>query len=182
MIGIKVITFQNKIGSENILSNEVAYPSAEPNNREWRSKELEPRDEYFSRYNESRGTSFKNFFWGFTSLIGNNCKPIDLFDLNGEQISNAVDMIGLSIENIKDYKLFSLEVPNELVLETDFYDYTDSIFDIDVYPLIPEIFNPNKSTRDVQAIFPFIRREWICDVKCIGGLLECNNQKTYLFS
>lgn len=47
MIGIKVITFQNKIGSDNILSHEVAYPSIKPNNRGWRSKELEPRDEYF---------------------------------------------------------------------------------------------------------------------------------------
>lgn len=64
-----------------------------------------------------------------------------------------------------------LEVPDDLVLLSDFYDYVDMMFleregpdDFKDLPTWESVFEYiDKENRDIQAIIPYIKKEWIIE-------------------
>ena len=103
----------------------------------------------FGDYNEMNHTNYKSFFWGFSRLLTN--------DLD-EAIGRAKEMIG-----INSGKILILEIPDELCLETDFYNFADEIF-ADMFPDELEscwssIYEKRDSEK--QVIFPYIEPSMI---------------------
>ena len=110
----------------------------------------------FKDYNNKHNTSYEGFFWGFSELLEDNLE---------DEISRAKEMCGHYNNNI----ILILEVPDELVLETDFYNFVDEIcaitgIDTSIESIWESIYDlrPN---REKQVIFPYIKKEWI--IKCI---------------
>lgn len=98
----------------------------------------------FGDYNEMNHTNYKSFFWGFSRLLTN--------DLD-EAIKRAKEMIGRN-----SGKILILEIPDELCLETDFYNFADEIF-ADMFPNVlkscwSSIYEKRDSEK--QVIFPYI--------------------------
>ena len=160
---MKVLTIQSFNVNKLIENDGIAYPYSYPNNRDWYPEELIARDTYFSEYNKRHNSKYKNFFWVFSSIIGDN-GPIDLDNVDKNLISIISGMIGLKL-------VINLEIPDDIVLEIDFYDYTDSICDIKQFPMIPEMYNVNKQRRDVQGIIPYIDRKWVTSVVCLSEII-----------
>ncbi len=113
----------------------------------------------FDDYNKKFGTDYKNFFFGFSKLrMGCDDCPVVSYN-----IKRALEMIGLSKLNGKI--AYWLQIPQELYMESDFYNFTDFIYDLENPG---EIENMNwerdvYSNRDAekQVIFPYIKKEWI---------------------
>lgn len=70
----------------------------------------------FDDYNRMKETDYSSFFWGFSKL---KTKDMD------KAIERACDMIGKEAD---DSKIYVLDIPSELCLETDFYNFADEIY------------------------------------------------------
>lgn len=105
---------------------------------------LEVYKRLFDDYNRKNKTDYKSFFWGFSKLMTD--------DLD-EAISRAREMIGAH-----NGKVLVLNIPNELCLETDFYNFADEIF-AHMHPdelesIWESVYEERESER--QVIFPYI--------------------------
>lgn len=83
--------------------------------------------------------------------------------LNKESATRANEMVGFD-EN--HYYIFELEIPDEFICIQDFYDFacfkTDEMENIPF--TIPDTISIFNSRRELQATFPYIKREWILNV------------------
>ena len=106
----------------------------------------------FGDYNEKKGTSYESFFWGFSELRTND---LDV------ATTRALEMIGmLDAENCK---VLILDVPDEICLETDFYNFSDEIF---AYQYPDELQSHwdciyDNRNSEKQIIFPYIEESWV---------------------
>lgn len=147
---------------------DIVYPSPFKNRFEWDWKNLIAREIYFRKYNDLCKTNYDNFFWVFTSLIGDEGKPLDITKMDKDLVTSMHSKIGIGENELINYTYILLEVPDDIVLETDFYDYSDSIYDIELYPFTDELFNVNKEKRDTQGILPYIKQDWIVTTHGLG--------------
>lgn len=113
----------------------------------------------FDDYNKKFNTNYKNFFFGFSKLLM-GCDDCPVVSYN---IKRALGMIGLSKLNGKI--AYWLKIPQELCLESDFYNFADFIYDSE-YPGELEnmdwerdVYSDRKAEK--QVIFPYIKKEWI---------------------
>lgn len=178
---MKVLTIQNFKVYKLIENDGTAYPYNIPNNRDWYPEELIARDTYFSEYNKRHNSEYKNFFWVFSSIIDDN-GSIDLNNVDKNLISIISGMVGLKLSEPSSYYAINLEIPNDIILEIDFYDYTDSICDIKQFPMIPEMYNVNKQHRDVQGIIPYIDRKWVTNVMCLSEIIGDADSNSFKLS
>lgn len=100
----------------------------------------------FKDYNSTKGTHYESFFWGFSKLCTD--------DLD-KAVIRACEMIGLEEDT---GQVLILDVPDEICLETDFYNFSDEIYAF-LYPKELEscwisIYENRESER--QVIFPCI--------------------------
>ena len=110
---------------------------------------LEVYKRLFNDYNQKHNTDYNSFFWGFTELMTDDLE---------EAVDRACEMIG-SYQG----QVFVLEVPDELCLETDFYNFSDEIY-AHMYPdelesIWDSIYEKRDSER--QVIFPYIDQNMI---------------------
>ena len=103
----------------------------------------------FNDYNHKKSTDHKSFFWGFSELRTNNLDYA---------IFRACEMIGTRYG-----KALILEIPDELCLETDFYNFCDEIFAQQYPDELSSIWESIYENRDAerQVIFPYIDPEMI---------------------
>lgn len=164
-----VVTLQNSVMLDRLFEGgDLVYPLPFLNRFNWNRKEMKARDIYFKKYNEFHKTDYKNFFWVFTNIIGDEGRPLDITRINKELLELMCSKIGINENAYSDYYYVLLEVPDDIVLETDFYDYSDSIYDIELYPFTDELFNINKEKRDTQGILPYIKQDWIVTTHGLG--------------
>ena len=103
----------------------------------------------FDDYNQRKNTVFNSFFWGFSELLTD--------DLD-KAVKRACEMIGTY-----KGKVIILDIPDELCLETDFYNFSDEIY-AHMYPdELDSIWESIYEKRDSekQVIFPYIDPEMI---------------------
>lgn len=113
---------------------------------------LEVYKRLFNDYNQKKNVNYSSFFWGFSKLLTDNLD---------DAIERACDMIGTDFTS--EWKVLVLDVPDELCLETDFYNFSDEIFAYQ-YPnelesIWESIYEQRESER--QVIFPYIEPTWI---------------------
>lgn len=111
----------------------------------------------FDDYNQKYHTNYPSFFWGFSKLLTNNLD---------EAVKRASEMIGLfQLEKATQYVLI-LEVPDEICLETDFYNFTDEIYAYEHPDELQSIWNNiyEKRESERQIIFPYIDESMILEV------------------
>jgi hypothetical protein len=113
---------------------------------------LEVYQRLFNDYNQKKKTNYNSFFWGFSKLLTDNLE---------DAIERACGMIGMDFT--KEWKVLVLDIPDELCLETDFYNFSDEIY-AHQYPDELEsywdyIYEKRESER--QVIFPYIDPKWI---------------------
>lgn len=129
-------------------------------------------DRLFQVYNSLHNTDYVDFFWGLSELFMGNeslekIKYSILEKIGGEQQS---------------CRMIVLNIPDELILETDFYNFTDYIYavtesDEEVCDVFSFETNDASSIREMlwesafskrvsekQVIFPYIKKEYIKDV------------------
>ena len=106
----------------------------------------------FNDYNKKHNTNYDAFFWGFSETLEK-----DMYD----QFNRACEMAGCDNNDI----MLVLEVPDDIILETDFYNFVDEIcaitgIDSSIESMWETIYDlqPN---RERQVIFPYIKKEWI---------------------
>ena len=134
---MKVLTIQ----SLELDANKRVYPDISKCNH---PDALEVYKRLFNDYNQKKGANYSAFFWGFSKLLTD--------DLD-EAIERAREMTGTY-----DGKIIILDVPDELCLETDFYNFSDEIFaynypdELDSY--WKSIYEERNAER--QVIFPYI--------------------------
>ena len=150
---MRVLTFQSdkldlsfknndKIFADENLCN---YPNA---------KEIYKR--LFEHYNKQKNTEYKSFFWAFSNLCTDN---------RTEQIQCAKSIIG--DVSTKNAKLLILEVPDELCLATDFFNFSDEIFAYEFPNELESLWDTIFITyedRESQVIFPYISQEMIVEI------------------
>lgn len=112
----------------------------------------------FADYNKKFNTPYESFFWGFSELL------VD--DLNSA-VKRASGMLGFSSlnEDVTE-KVYLLEVPKEICLETNFYNFSDEIF-ANEFP--DELESKWESiyadiVAEKQVIFPYIEESMIKEV------------------
>lgn len=110
---------------------------------------LEVYKRLFNDYNQKKNTNYNSFFWGFTELLTDDLE---------EAVDRACEMI-----RVYDGKVMVLDVPDELCLETDFYNFSDEIY-AHMYPdelesMWDNIYEERDSER--QVIFPYIDPDMI---------------------
>ena len=105
---------------------------------------LEVYQRLFNDYNQKKSTNYNSFFWGFSKLLTNNLD---------EAIKRACEMIGTY-----HGKVFVLEIPDELCLETDFYNFSDEIYAYEFPNELESIWESIYEERNAerQVIFPYI--------------------------
>ena len=68
----------------------------------------------FSDYNRIKGTEYEGFFWGFSELLT-------------DDLDYAVECASAAIGTYEG-KVYVLDIPDELCLETDFYNFSNEIY------------------------------------------------------
>lgn len=144
---MKVLTIQ----STELNTNTNTRIYADPNKCN-HTNALEVYKRLFNDYNQKKNTNYNSFFWAFSKLLTDNM---------GEAIERAFSMIGMDFTS--EWKILVLNVPDELCLETDFYNFSDEIFAYQ-YPdelesIWESIYEKRESER--QIIFPYIDPTWI---------------------
>ena len=110
----------------------------------------------FDDYNKKFNTSYESFFWGFSELL------VD--DLNSA-VKRASGMLGFSSlnEDVTE-KVYLLEVPKEICLETNFYCFSDEIFANEFPDELEskwESIYQQYDNVEKQVIFPYIDENMI---------------------
>lgn len=115
----------------------------------------------FDDYNRIKGTNYSNFFWGFSEL----CKPT-----YEENLRRALEMIGL-IYAKGSKRVLVLNVPADLCLETDYYNFSDEIY----ASCYPDEINSNwesiydlQPKREKQIIFPYMEYSMVLSKELIN--------------
>ena len=118
----------------------------------------------FEDYNHIKRTSYSNFFWGFTDLGLETLK---------EEVERATEMLSRSFDDTSTYKVLVLDVPDDLCLVTDFYNFSDEIFAYEHPEELPSVWNSIYSLRDSekQVIFPYIDSAWIIECHSVKDLV-----------
>lgn len=156
---LRVITIQScklNINGREYPKNLCNYPNALP-----------VYNRLFGDYNKKFGTSYNHFFWGFTELLKKDLKS---------EVKRGAEMIGYSSldKDVKE-KVFILEVPKNICLETNFYCFSDEIF---AYENPSELESKwetlYKSYNDMerQVIFPYIDENMIKEVYDLKDFLR----------
>lgn len=139
---MKVLTIQSK----ELNVNERVYADVTKCNY---PNALDVYKRLFSDYNQKNNTNYNSFFWGFTELLTDDLE---------EAVDRACEMIG-AYEGM----IFILEVPDELCLETDFYNFSDEIYahmcPDELESMWDNIYKERDSER--QVIFPYIDPDMI---------------------
>lgn len=112
----------------------------------------------FSDYNGKYHTDYSAFFWGFTNLLTDDLKSAAI---------RAFEMIG---ERPMSDKVFILEVPDAICLETDFYNYSDEIYAYEFPNELDSCWESIYEDRNAerQVIFPYIDPDMILESYRIG--------------
>ena len=134
---MKVLTIQ----SMDLDTSSRVYADASKCNH---NNALEVYKRLFNDYNQKHNTDYNSFFWGFSELLTDDLE---------EAVDRACEMIG----NYQG-QVFVLEVPDELCLETDFYNFSDEIY-AHMYPdELESMWNSiyEKRENERQVIFPYI--------------------------
>lgn len=147
---MKILTIQspNLILSKGIktfpIANKCNYPNAK-----------RVYEHLFEDYNKKKGTNYQAFFWGFSNLCEHTY---------AKALVRAIDMLGLSgSKELKRKRVFILNVPDGLCLETDFYNFSDEIFfseQSEPSSNWDSIYNIVES-RERQVIFPYMEYSMI---------------------
>lgn len=108
----------------------------------------------FADYNAQKKTSYESFFWAFSDLRTKNLT---------EAIYRALEMVGKSTDTNGTDKIYVLDVPEELCLETDFYNFTDEIYACEHPEELQSIWNSiyEKRKSERQVIFPYIEESMV---------------------
>lgn len=138
---IKVLTIQ----SEELKLRGRVYPNGNCNH----SHALPIYKRLFDDYNKLKNTSYDNFFWAFSDLLTDNLSYA---------VNRSAEMIGMYISDESTENVLILEVPDDICLATDFYNFSDEIFAYE-FPNELEsnwenIYSERKSEK--QIIFPYI--------------------------
>lgn len=161
-----VMTFQHKSSLEQIQSTGRYYCKVDSTYR----KETPRIYSYLQELicNKTGIDSRSVFGWSnlisYTSDGDGNHKPIKLFPPSFESINAALQKVPF---DGKDYYIYILDVPEELVVHHDFFDFACFKADEDEgicsdLELRDFIFNSDVSlARDIQTCFPYIDKSFI---------------------
>lgn len=124
----------------------------------------------FDDYNRMKETDYSSFFWGFSKL---KTKDMD------KAIERACHMIGKETD---DSKIYVLDIPSELCLETDFYNFADEIYAYQYPNEMESIWNSiyEKRNSERQVIFPYIEPSMIVGEIKQGKFIEFNHEEQNL--
>ena len=106
----------------------------------------------FSDYNEKFETNFTCFFWGFSRL------------LVGPDLDDVLYRMTEMCCSYKGNIFYLLEIPDELVLQTDFYNFSDEIYasecpDDEFEHSWENIYHDRG--HEMQCIFPYVEESWV---------------------
>lgn len=139
---MKVLTIQD----ETLVISERVWPVRSKCNY---THALPAYHRLFDDYNRKKGTEYDAFFWAFSNLRTSNLT---------DAIKRACEMCGK-----KQGKVYILEVPDELCLETDFYNFSDEIYAMQYPNEINSLWDSIYEKRDAerQVIIPYIDEHWV---------------------
>lgn len=140
-INLKVLTIQS--GDLNITAR--VFPDKTKCNY---AHALPVYKRLFEDYNARKGTSYEAFFWAFSDL-----QTEDL----SEAVYRATEMLGMSISMQSKEQVFILDVPDDLCLVTDFYNFSDEIYAYENPRELASVWENIYSDRiaEKQVIFPY---------------------------
>ena len=162
---MKIVSIQNK--NLEFDKDGVCYHNGACNY----SENKEAYDKMFQEYNQRNCTKYNNLFWGFSKLLerdytnGYEYIPIELSKRVFAAIYNKLGLFYEECDN-SDAAFYLMDIPDELILESDFYNFTDYIymtrgFEPDFKVLWETIFSDRDETK--QVVFPYIKKEWIIE-------------------
>ena len=138
------------IQSGNLSVNGRVFPNGECNHID----ALPVYKRLFLDYNQIFHTNYSNFFWAFTDLLTEDLEYA---------VKRAAMMIAIPISELSEENVFILKVPSNIILETDFYNFSDEIyaymFPESLCSLWHTIYNVRKAEK--QIIFPYIDENMI---------------------
>lgn len=149
---MKVLTIQSKKLDLTFKNSDKVFPNGNCNYPH--AKPVYKR--LFDEYNKRNDTDYNGFFWAFSNLLIEN---------RDEQVKRASEMIGL--ENRKDTKVLILDIPDELCLATDFYNFADEIYAHEFPNELKSIWNSIFDVREnseTQVIFPYISKDMVVEI------------------
>ena len=108
----------------------------------------------FSDYNDKFDTNYESFFWGFSDLLK---VSTDI------AIKRACEMLQTSLDN---RIILLLDVPDNICLETDFYNFSDEIFAHEFPDELESCWESIYENRNAekQVIFPYIEPNMIIEM------------------
>lgn len=110
-----------------------------------------------------------NCYKELMNRISGNCPIFTWYKLEGKQVGIDEEFIKAGgMKAVNEGVWLLLDVPDNQVLLTDFYEYTDMMFletegpdDFKDLPTWEAVFNYVDKSYDIQAIIPCIKKEWI---------------------
>lgn len=164
---MKLISIQSKEVLDKVMSDGVCYPDITKADKYLVCSQ--PYNDYIRKFNDeiiksSKSESKSNVetvVWGFSHIQGE-----ELSLENPNALKRAMEMIGITDKRISDNDkvIMELEVPDDKVLKTNFYTYTDAIFtcreENGLYYNKEKLFEVNDDL-DTQGIFLSIRKEYL---------------------
>ena len=155
---MRAITFQAKEVLDNILKDGICYPI--------KQIRFENAPKTYKRliddYNTKKGTSNESLFYVWVKVF----RDSDIC-INKDYIIRCNAMT-----NIPDNSIcLLLEIPDDLVLITSFYNYTDEMyaeeFPEELESIWDSIYDLEHSSYEQQGIIPYITKDMIIDTEII---------------
>lgn len=130
----------------------------------------------FDDYNKKFNTNYNNFFFGFSKLL----MGMDDMPIIPHNINRALEMIGKRKLSEDNKVAYWLKIPEELCLESDFYNFSDAIFELEEPGSVNidwerDIYSDRESEK--QVIFPYIKKEWVhAEINPSGDSYICKHK------
>ena len=153
---MKMITIQKEFIKDNIL-----YPVNLLSKNQQQSPNCYKR--LFEDFYNKTNIKINKAIWCYSQLFKD-----EEICLNDKHINRAFEM-----GTINNPYAYLLNVPNDFCLQTSFYDWVDQIFK-EEFPNDEPNYNPKwdniyylENINEIQCIIPFIKKEWILDIKIL---------------
>lgn len=128
----------------------------------------------YELYNAIKKTNCDGLFWGFLADTISPTRRMSMYE-------RAADMINLKYEDLGSIVIMGLDIPDDLGLITDFYNWTDLIYYKTTHDtkfalnrsfddIKNDLFDPRVSEK--QVVFPYIDRSMISDVYMARELIR----------
>lgn len=154
---VRLLTFQSKKVLEEVNKYEISYPL-----KESRFQNAPKTYEHLIKdYNQMKNKNVDKLFFGWVKVL----EEVEELTFSEEILARCTEMTKPPSD--EEVVILLLEVPEDIVLVTNFYNYSDEMYSEEFPKALSSVWDSiyDLDTIEQQGVIPYITKDMIIDFK-----------------